>query len=446
MMNDTEQDSNQTEHQLRHAQALLDQARVWLKLRARMDRVVESTTSIELLLERTMTTLLDAAPLRLRPEIGAFLVGPDGGSEIRMGTVRGNPDPAEIQQRAAAISDFLFASNNPIVGGYDPTRDAIDPPDGHYIIPLVSTGATLGALSLVPRDPRGWGRRWFKMLESFGRQLGIAVERIHMDEENRRIHRELVIARNEALEANRIKSEFLANMSHELRTPLNAIIGYSEMLQEDAEDLGEKSMVGDLDKISRAGKHLLSLINSVLDLAKVEAGKTLLDVVEFDVHDLCRDVANTVHPLVTKNQNTFELDALSDIGSMRADDTKLRQILINLIGNACKFTENGRVSLRVYRDGDQVVFEIVDTGIGMTDDQAAKVFQPFVQADASTTRKYGGTGLGLAVSQRFAQAMGGGIACHSAEGEGSTFTVRLPAEVDADAANAELPQTMRPLV
>ena len=131
---------------------------------------------------------------------------------------------------------------------------------------------------------------------------------------------------------------------------------------------------------------------------------------------------------------------------MRADDTKLRQILINLIGNACKFTENGRVSLRVYRDGDQVVFEIVDTGIGMTDDQAAKVFQPFVQADASTTRKYGGTGLGLAVSQRFAQAMGGGIACHSAEGEGSTFTVRLPAEVDADAANAELPQTMRPLV
>ncbi len=419
---------------------------MWLRLRARIDRIVIQTNSIELLMDRTMDALLDTAALKLQPEIGAFLVGPDGGSEIRMGTIRGDPDPAQVQERAGAIQAFLDAAHNPTVGGYDPTRDVLEPPDGHFIVPLVATGSTVGALSLVPESSARWGRRWYKMLASFGQQIGVAVERIRVDEQNHRIQRELEAARNEALEASRIKTEFLANMSHELRTPLNAIIGYSELLREDAEDASQPAMVDDLDKIRSAGKHLLSLINTVLDLAKVESGQVVLDVIEFQIHNLCREVANTVHPLVGTNRNTFELDVPAELGSMTADDTKLRQVLINLIGNACKFTEGGTIALRARRDGDEVVFDVADSGIGMSQEQVGRIFTPFVQADASTTRKYGGTGLGLSVSKQFVELMGGDLSVTSEPNVGSTFTVRLPSMVDAQAANSELPPTMAPLV
>jgi signal transduction histidine kinase/DNA-binding response OmpR family regulator len=251
-------------------------------------------------------------------------------------------------------------------------------------------------------------------------------------------------ARAAAEEANRTKSQFLANMSHELRTPMNAIIGYSEMLQEEAEDLGQKNFIPDLQKIHGAGKHLLGLINDILDLSKVEAGKMTIFLEDFDVAKLVNEVAATVQPLVAKNGNRLDVHCPSDIGSMKADVTKVRQTLFNLLSNASKFTEKGVITLRVSLNSQlsTVNFEISDTGIGMTPEQLAKIFHAFTQADASTTRKFGGTGLGLAISRKFCRLMGGDILVTSTLGQGSTFTVTLPAQV-SEAPHATETQPIR---
>ena len=259
-------------------------------------------------------------------------------------------------------------------------------------------------------------------------------------------------ARKTADAASQTKSAFLANMSHELRTPLNAVIGYSEMLQEEAADLGQTRLIPDLQKIHGAGKHLLGLINDILDLSKVEAGKMTLYLEEFAVDKLVGEVACTVQPLVTKNGNRLELLCPADIGTMRADMTKVRQTLFNLLSNASKFTEKGVIKLEVqkvttnqcsiirHQSGTPalsdslntdhcplITFRVTDTGIGITSEQIGRLFEAFSQADASTTRKFGGTGLGLAISRKFCQLMGGDIAVASQPGQGSTFTVTLPA-------------------
>jgi len=230
--------------------------------------------------------------------------------------------------------------------------------------------------------------------------------------------------------ANRAKSTFLASMSHELRTPLNAIIGYSEMLTEEAKESGAKEIVPDLEKIRTAGKHLLELINSVLDISKIEAGKMELFPETFRVESLVREVADVAVPLAAKNNNRLEWAVAPDVGEMRADQTKVRQSLYNLVSNACKFTSSGEVRIEVSRGLDGfVAFAVRDSGVGMTTAQMDRLFQSFAQGDASTSRRFGGTGLGLALSRSFARMMGGDILVESAPGKGSLFTMRIPANV-----------------
>jgi signal transduction histidine kinase/CheY-like chemotaxis protein len=240
-------------------------------------------------------------------------------------------------------------------------------------------------------------------------------------------------AMHQAEEANEAKSTFLANMSHELRTPMNAIIGYSEMLHEEAEDLGQEEFIPDLQKIHSAGKHLLGLINDILDLSKIEAGRMELYLETFDLNTLIEDAVATVRPLIDKNHNTLKVNLSDNLTTMHADLTKVRQTLLNLLSNASKFTENGVITLNLNRftlqERDWISFQVRDTGIGMTPEQMGRLFKAFTQADASTTRKYGGTGLGLAITKKFCEMMGGDITVESETDRGTTFTIQLPLHV-----------------
>ena len=305
------------------------------------------------------------------------------------------------------------------------------------IVPLVRDQRVVGMLAIRRKEPGEFPQPVVELLQTLAGQSVLAIENARLFEQIQEKSRDLE-------EASRHKSQFLANMSHELRTPLNAVIGYSEMLQEELEDLGHDGLVPDVERINAAGRHLLSLINDILDLSKIEAGKMELFVETVEIADLVRSVATTVGPLVEKNGNTLVVEAAPDLGEMEADATKVRQILFNLLGNAAKFTERGSIELRVTRGegrgardeaGDSsltphpsplVTFAVTDTGIGMTEEQLGRLFEAFNQAEPGTRSKYGGTGLGLALVRHFAEMMGGDVTVTSTPGVGSSFTVRLP--------------------
>jgi signal transduction histidine kinase/DNA-binding response OmpR family regulator len=299
-------------------------------------------------------------------------------------------------------------------------------------IPLLREDRVLGALVIRRREAGEFPDAVVRLLETFAAQSVLAIQ-------NARLFQEIQ-DQSRALEAaSRHKSQFLANMSHELRTPLNAIIGVSEMLLEDARDLGHDDQIEPLERILRAGRHLLALINEVLDLSKIEAGKVELEIESFAVAPLVREVATTLAPAAGKNGNRIDVHCADDLGMMCADETRIRQALLNLASNAVKFTERGSVTMTAERERAEgrewIVFRVTDTGIGMTPEQIGRLFQDFTQADSSTTRRYGGTGLGLAISRRFCRMMGGDITVQSEPGRGSTFTIRLPAVV-RDVASA----------
>ncbi|MEJ2375514.1 MAG: response regulator [Pseudolabrys sp.] len=288
----------------------------------------------------------------------------------------------------------------------------------------------------APFEHQNTSGRWLKISET--RASDGTIAGVYMDitglkareQELAELVDRLADARDQAMQATVAKSRFLANMSHELRTPLNAVIGITEMLTEDAEEFGQDGFVEPLNRIARAGKHLLELINEVLDLSKIEAGKLEFHAEDIDVATLVGDVVGAAQPLAAKNGNRLVVEGSKEAGTIRADPMRLRQIVLNLLSNACKFTDRGTVSLTVSRDkdGEQIKFIVADTGIGMTSEQLGKLFQEFSQADSSTTRKYGGTGLGLAITDRLCKIMGGSIAVESAPGKGTTFTVTLPAQ------------------
>ncbi len=307
-------------------------------------------------------------------------------------------------------------------------REKLDGADGGLEAWLAERIAKHKAPSSTHVQHRSDGR-WIQVSERRTSDGGVVATYADITELKQR-ETELQEARDAAQEASRTKSSFLANMSHELRTPLNAIIGVTEMLQEDARDLKREDEVEPLDRVLRAGRHLLALINDILDLSKIESGKMELSLESFAIGPLIDEVVKTIETLSKKSDNRIIVDCSSELGTIHADQMRLRQALLNLASNANKFTEHGTVTIAANRNqeggGAWISISVSDTGIGMTAEQVGKLFQEFSQADASTTRKYGGTGLGLAISRRFCQMMGGDITVKSELGRGSTFTIRLP--------------------
>ena len=381
-----------------------------LDLQTRLDLVMQHERVESRLVELVASELLATGSLGAKSYVVDML--PD---VHRM--VRYSPEKAAGEH---AVPDCSFADDTGLVVV-----------DGYFAIPIYVSQRAVGYIRLeVGNTDTTWSERWVRFLGSIGCQLGMSLHRLRVEHENERMNTELIVARDQALEASRAKTVFLANMSHELRTPMNAILGYSEMLIEDAGLMSSEEVAADLQKIRNAGKHLLALINDVLDLSKIESGKMTLHHESFLIGELVQDIVSTIEPIALKNHNRIVVHCPAEIGAMYSDAMKVRQSLMNLLSNACKFSQNSVIDLVIstqsHEREEYVSFAVCDRGIGMTSDQIAKLFQAFVQADESTTRKYGGTGLGLMISRRLCQMLGGDIRVSSELGKGSTFTIELP--------------------
>ena len=307
-------------------------------------------------------------------------------------------------------------------------------------VPMLRNGVPIGVLVLTRNDVQSFTDKQIELVTTFADQAVIAVENVRLFDEIQDKSRQLEIASQH-------KSQFLASMSHELRTPLNAIIGLTEMMVTNVARFGTEKAQEPLRRVNRAGTHLLGLINQVLDLSKIEAGKLELSLESVSLAPLIEDVIGTARQLAEQNKNRLLVESQENLGALTTDPMRLKQILLNLLSNACKFTKQGKVTLRVRKvvDGHSwVEFAVADTGIGMTPEQQAKLFEEFTQADTSTARQYGGTGLGLAITRKLARMMGGEVTVASEPGKGSVFTVRLPSSADSRAESSLGPDGSRP--
>jgi signal transduction histidine kinase len=365
----------------------------------------------------------DRLVLRSARDAEGHEVPPGGYSAVLVERVRMSREAVAASGRADGTAT--------LDGGPLPARHMLAAPLllGHRLFGVVYLDRGLAGQPFTPDD--------VDILTAIGDHLALALEAAHTERlESER--RALTRSQEAALDATRAKSAFIAHMSHELRTPLTAIIGYSELLEEEFQDQGESPYVPDVQRIQSAAKHLLALINNMLDLSKIEAGKMELHLEEFDLAEVLDEAVMAILPLLERGGNSFIRRVQPGMGPVWLDRMKVRQVLLNLLGNAAKFTTMGRIELdvtrEVGRDGEVVVLRVQDTGIGMSEAQIKRIFEEFAQGSAATTRRYGGTGLGLAITRSFCQLMHGDIEVTSGLGEGSVFTVRLPAVLLVDEA------------
>jgi signal transduction histidine kinase len=386
----------------------------------------------------------------LRRHDGWYAADGLGIAETALGPV-GSETAAYLESIGHPVHLYLDDPDSWVHRLRQPERDQLRLIGAELIVPFFRDEQLRGYLCLGGREEEEpFSSKDLSLLSAMSPLVALAAENVSLIAELavEISERSLKQTQKEVAErANKAKSDFLAHMSHELRTPLNAIIGYSEMMQEEAEDMGFGSLIRDLEKIRNAGKHLLSLINSLLDISKIEAGKMELHLETFAVDKVLSDTVDIAKPLVDKKGNRFVLDRAPGLEEIHADSVKLKQTLFNLISNASKFTENGVITLRVWtqqrKQESWIYFAVQDTGIGMTPPQKAKLFSSFSQADSSISSKYGGTGLGLVICRHFCRMMGGEVSVESEFGKGSTFTVELPCRVNAQAAY--IPDEERPV-